>query len=400
MTLGQRIQAARKNKGLSQETLAEKVGVSRQALGKWEKDTALPSLENLQALAAVLDGSVDELLGNAGQSNGTPEPTLTLDALRALLDARDADKHRRSRLWGGAALGAAVVLFCVIAGAAYQYNRQVQTLSQNYQAVQTQLSRTQAELSAQIEELQAAVRQGEATVLDWHWQPTSRVIHDLDGSWVNVRVEVTPRTVTDGMTGQLALVHQGGPYDGTTELLAMSLGADGIYRVNNDIIFHMGETVELSVQWQDAAGTVTQEPLGTVDCSEENFRPQIIWGGSGSSLDYGYRTREEDGGTRLTLTSYPVELEVDAPAWMEVQTVEVDLRLDGAAGEPAATAVLECAGWSESGDRRTAVWRGTFLTASAQNGWPYAGGAVDFVARVTSDSGNTWTSIRPLSPRT
>lgn len=400
MTLGQRIQEARKNKGLSQEALAEQVGVSRQALGKWEKDTALPSLENLQVLACVLDVGVDELLGTAAQQNGAPEPTLTLDALRALLDARDADKRRRSRLWGSAALGVAVVLFCVMAGAAYQYNRQVQTLAQNYQAVQTQLSRTQSELSAQIEELQAAVRQGEATVLDWNWQPTSRVVHDLDGSWVNIQVEVTPRTVTDGMTGQLVLVHQGGPYDGTTELLAMSLGADGVYRVVNGIIFHIGETVELSVQWQDAAGTVTQEALGTVDCSEEAFRPQIIWGSSGSSLDYGYRTREGDDGTQLTLTSYPVELEVDVPTWMEVQTVEVDLRLDGAAGEPAATAVLACESWWENGDRCTAVWRGNFLESQPEEGWPYAGGAVDFVARVTSASGNTWTSTRPLSPRT
>ena len=49
MTLGQNIQTARRAKGLSQEALAERIGVSRQALGKWEKDTALPGLDNLQA---------------------------------------------------------------------------------------------------------------------------------------------------------------------------------------------------------------------------------------------------------------------------------------------------------------------------------------------------------------
>ena len=53
MTLGQNLQAARKAKGLSQETLAEQIGVSRQALGKWEKDIALPGLDNLQAAAQV-----------------------------------------------------------------------------------------------------------------------------------------------------------------------------------------------------------------------------------------------------------------------------------------------------------------------------------------------------------
>ena len=54
MTLGQNIQNARRAQGLSQEALAEKIGVSRQALGKWEKDTALPGLDNLQALAAAV----------------------------------------------------------------------------------------------------------------------------------------------------------------------------------------------------------------------------------------------------------------------------------------------------------------------------------------------------------
>ena len=74
MTLGQNLQAARKAKGLSQETLAEQIGVSRQALGKWEKDTALPSLDNLQALAAALDVGVEELLGSEAGESGAPPP--------------------------------------------------------------------------------------------------------------------------------------------------------------------------------------------------------------------------------------------------------------------------------------------------------------------------------------
>ena len=72
MTLGQNIQTARKAKGMSQETLAEKIGVSRQALGKWEKDTALPGLDNLQALAAELGTGVDALLGAQAESPAAP----------------------------------------------------------------------------------------------------------------------------------------------------------------------------------------------------------------------------------------------------------------------------------------------------------------------------------------
>ena len=96
MTLGQNIQAARKAKGLSQETLAEKVGVSRQALGKWEKDTALPGLDNLQELAAELGTGVDALLGT--EPSAPAAPAVPLDAMRDPLSARAAaDKRRRRR---------------------------------------------------------------------------------------------------------------------------------------------------------------------------------------------------------------------------------------------------------------------------------------------------------------
>ena len=78
MTLGQNIQNARRAQGLSQEALAEKIGVSRQALGKWEKDTALPGLDNLQALAAALGIGVDALLGAENADPAVPAVTPTM----------------------------------------------------------------------------------------------------------------------------------------------------------------------------------------------------------------------------------------------------------------------------------------------------------------------------------
>ncbi len=52
---------------------------------------------------------------------------------------------------------------------AWQYERQIAALNQNYAAIQSSYAAQQAELSAQISELQDAVRMGEATVLDWRW---------------------------------------------------------------------------------------------------------------------------------------------------------------------------------------------------------------------------------------
>ena len=63
MTLGQRIQALRKQHGLSQEGLGERLGVSRQAISRWEMDGAVPEVDKLIAMARLFGVSLNQLLG-------------------------------------------------------------------------------------------------------------------------------------------------------------------------------------------------------------------------------------------------------------------------------------------------------------------------------------------------
>ncbi len=67
--LSEKIQTCRKQAGLSQEQLAERLGVSRQAVSKWETGEATPELSKLAALCSVLNVSADWLLNDIG-----PEP--------------------------------------------------------------------------------------------------------------------------------------------------------------------------------------------------------------------------------------------------------------------------------------------------------------------------------------
>ncbi|MBR0133007.1 MAG: helix-turn-helix domain-containing protein [Lachnospiraceae bacterium] len=62
MTLADKLKEARKNAGLSQTELAEKLCVSRQAVTKWETGKGIPDVENLKVLSQVLDVSIDYLL--------------------------------------------------------------------------------------------------------------------------------------------------------------------------------------------------------------------------------------------------------------------------------------------------------------------------------------------------
>lgn len=62
-TFGQKFSKLRKEKGLTQEDIAEKVNISSQAVSKWENDISLPDISVLPILADILDVSIDELLG-------------------------------------------------------------------------------------------------------------------------------------------------------------------------------------------------------------------------------------------------------------------------------------------------------------------------------------------------
>lgn len=60
----ERLYLLRKKSGKSQEEIAEQLGISRQALSKWENGESFPTTENLIALAKIYQVSVDELIGN------------------------------------------------------------------------------------------------------------------------------------------------------------------------------------------------------------------------------------------------------------------------------------------------------------------------------------------------
>ena len=75
MTIGQRITALRKEHRLSQEELGEQVGVSRQAIYKWESDASLPEIDKLIALSRLFGVSVGWLLGVEEAPSTAPEET-------------------------------------------------------------------------------------------------------------------------------------------------------------------------------------------------------------------------------------------------------------------------------------------------------------------------------------
>lgn len=83
-TMGNRIGMLRRRKGMKQEELAEKLGVSPQAVSKWENNQTCPDITLLPKLAQLLGVSVDELL-----TGKTAEPTVRMLPQEQRKDMKD-----------------------------------------------------------------------------------------------------------------------------------------------------------------------------------------------------------------------------------------------------------------------------------------------------------------------
>lgn len=73
MTFAEKLKSIRKQMGISQELLAEKIGVSRQAVTKWETDAGIPDIENILSISNLFNISIDELLSNEIAAPNTSE---------------------------------------------------------------------------------------------------------------------------------------------------------------------------------------------------------------------------------------------------------------------------------------------------------------------------------------
>lgn len=95
--LGDNIAALRKQRGMTQQTLADALYVTRQTISKWEKNLSVPDADALVRLADALETTVQTLLGQ--QAAAPAEPSDIAVALGRINDQLAIQNRRRSRIW-------------------------------------------------------------------------------------------------------------------------------------------------------------------------------------------------------------------------------------------------------------------------------------------------------------
>lgn len=96
MALGERIKECRQSAGMSQEKVAELVGVSRQAVTKWEVNQSSPNTENLFKLAEIFGTTVDLLLESDEKTKESPAEQIYY--LYKMEEEKKADAKKKQRI--------------------------------------------------------------------------------------------------------------------------------------------------------------------------------------------------------------------------------------------------------------------------------------------------------------
>lgn len=116
MSLAKKMIELRKQNDLSQQDLADRLGVSRQAISRWETGAVQPLADSVKSLAQVFQVSTDYLLNDdldTPTPPHSPQPTPTQE------EPKSARKHRKWLLALAALAAAAVLVLVTAAGTAY-----------------------------------------------------------------------------------------------------------------------------------------------------------------------------------------------------------------------------------------------------------------------------------------
>lgn len=323
LTTGQRIAECRKEKGLSQEALGEKMGVSRQAISKWEADAAMPDVDKLIALSRLFSVSVGWLLGVEEKPEPQPEATQVSEALLHKIEdvvQQYQPKKKRSPwrigaviavvlllLWGGLWLGDQ---WKALRGQVDYLSGQINRNSNS--AILSQLN----SLENRIDSINDTIEQGAAVLAEYEFQ----INPDPAAGTAYVHMHAVPKTWKEDWSAALSVRYEGlqtmsqtCAWDGSALVSGLKLNLQDGYEFWLVITYPGGSMEQVRLQ-DEIAGNLKSATTITCEVS-----------GQGLPLRY-------TGGQHLPLNSYDLHLaqpKAMAPStWVRAEYVLYHIRDD------------------------------------------------------------------------
>ena len=280
MELYEKLYELRRASGMSQEELAEKLGVSRQAVSKWESGATQPELPKLIELSKIYQVSVDALLSlehakeqqdRSPAAEGASRDT-TEDASAAKPDFRTfCVQHKK--IVGGAA----VALAALIAVGAH-YNNRINTLSMQVNDLRSQLYSVQSNLSNQIDGISNNVSDiltRESSLISQYNYEITNV--DLKKQECTIAFSLLPKTISEGTTVIIGVTDHGNssPLDSYRPGYSADLTQDGFGYLHGSVTVPLSDELGVGVNFKHDGETQSEE-LDTIYDLKSRYQPQLI----------------------------------------------------------------------------------------------------------------------------
>ena len=301
MSIGQRIAQKRKELGLSQEALGDRLGVSRQSIYKWESDSALPEVEKLIALSKLFGVSVGWLLGveedAVPASGGDGELTETqLKMVEEIVDryiaALPKPKPRRRWPW---VITAAVLLF-----AGWSLFFRLDQMDRQYSSLQNSVNNVTYSVNSQIGGISNRVEEILKAQNNLTAEYGAEIVHTTRTNTILFSVYAVPKTYVDGMSVEFS-VENG---TGGSSVVQGTLGFNQKY--SGELSCQLTDSIDLSVvfiypdgtrqtQLLEHYGSLYSESLPGVDLEAHHLMYMETPDGSAVLKDIYFTTRTTYG---------------------------------------------------------------------------------------------------------
>lgn len=283
MELYEKLYELRRASGMSQEELAEKLGVSRQAVSKWESGATQPELPKLIELSKIYQVSVDALLSlehAKKQQDHSPAAPAAEGAAQDAAERSPAAKPdfrtfcaQHKKIVGGAA----AALAALIAVGAH-YNNRINTLSMQVNDLRSQLYNVQSNLSNQINGISNNVSDiltRESSLISQYNYEITNV--DLKKQECTIAFSLLPKTISEGTTVIIGVTDHGNssPLDSYRPGYSADLTQDGFGYLHGSVTVPLSDELGVGVNFKHDGETQSEE-LDTIYDLKSRYQPQLI----------------------------------------------------------------------------------------------------------------------------
>ena len=277
MELYEKLYELRRASGMSQEELAEKLGVSRQAVSKWESGATQPELSKLIELSKLYSVSVDELLS---LEHAKPEQDAAESPVQSNAEKAPAEKlsFRDFCIQHKKIIGGAAVALAALIAVGVHYNNRINSLSMQVNDLRSQLYNVQNNLSNQI----AGISNNVSDILARESSLISQYSYEVKS--VNLKKQectlafsLLPKTISENTIVNIGVIDHGNssPLDSYRPGYSADLTQDGFGYLHGSVTVPLSDELGVGVNFKHNGETQSEE-LDTIYDLKSRYQPQLI----------------------------------------------------------------------------------------------------------------------------